>query len=85
MHTKHMKRSIMGSKKIVIYRSEKFWLSCEHMSIRCTRVRPPLTCKPMPNVTFTSCMATWTFGEKKLTKQQQSLLIFFAALVAIAI
>lgn len=64
-------------KKIVIYRSEKFWLSCEHLSIRHTCIHPPLTCKPMRNITFTTHMANWTFGEKKTTKQQQSINWFF--------
>ena len=66
-------------KKIVIYRSEKFGSSCERVWRACVHL--PLTCKPMPNITFTTRMATCTFGEKKTTKR----IDFFAALVAIAI
>jgi len=39
----------------------------------------------MPNITFTTSMATWTFGEKKNNEATTKHIDFFAALVAIAI
>ena len=46
---------------MVTYRSEIFWLSRYHPPIRPSTP----TCKPVLDVTFTTCMATRTFREKK--------------------